>query len=416
MQFFYSSQGDNMTESTDNPLRTKMAGEYQAETNVTQPNSPSSVSAGNGPAVQHFSSVEQAEHQIEPASRRGRTNSDEYQKMKMKENVNSALQLLFQRIAREIEQKQPQNTIHFIVDFLCKHYSKHLHGFASIWNADPELEKERQEVVHFFKHHKISTQISAHFTNAGYDTLETLATLTTDTLADIEAFNSVKWLPGHKVRLQQVFSDIGERVREFRQRQPPLGYGASPGGYSLSPADMQQAALRQQYAAMQLAVQHQQQQALALGNPPVVVSPGVIAATAPSGILPTTTSSAASAPQGLHQVGAATVTTTPATGAAAHVGGASSMAPPATATPTSTTTTYALQPNGTLAAVSTSSAPQQLSAPAGFNIPGISIGATRLPSTSYESTQLLLPLICHAKYPIHPLPLDTVCMTSSGSP
>lgn len=115
-------------------------------------------------------------------------------------NNSSAVQVLFRRIEREIEEKGPPNTIHFIVDFLCKHYAEHLHGFASVWNSDPELEKERQEVVLFFKHHKISTQISAHFTNAGYDTLETVATLTTDTLVDIETFNSVKWLPGHKVR------------------------------------------------------------------------------------------------------------------------------------------------------------------------------------------------------------------------
>lgn len=113
---------------------------------------------------------------------------------------SSAVQVLVRRIEREVEEKGPSNTIHFIVDFLCKHYTEHLRGFASVWNSDPELEKERQEVVLFFKHHKISTQISAHFTNAGYDTLETVATLTTDTLVDIESFNSVKWLPGHKVR------------------------------------------------------------------------------------------------------------------------------------------------------------------------------------------------------------------------
>ena len=29
--------------------------------------------------------------------------------------------------------------------------------------------------------------------------METLATLHTENLADIEAFNNVKWLPGHKV-------------------------------------------------------------------------------------------------------------------------------------------------------------------------------------------------------------------------
>ena len=71
----------------------------------------------------------------------------------------TAVNVLFTRIAKEIEAKNPSNPIHFIVDFLCKNYAEHLHGFASIWNSDPELEAERQEVVHFFKHHKISTQV-----------------------------------------------------------------------------------------------------------------------------------------------------------------------------------------------------------------------------------------------------------------
>ncbi len=34
----------------------------------------------------------------------------------------------------------------------------------------------------------------------------------------------------------------------------------------------------------------------------------------------------------------------------------------------------------------------------------------------YDSPQLPLPLIFHAKYPIHSLPLGTVCITSSDSP
>merc|ERR1711920_671428 len=75
-------------------------------------------------------------------------------------------------------------------------------------------------VVNFFKVHKISTAVAAHFTNAGYDTLDTLTTLTPDALLDVEAFNNVKWLPGHKVRLQQIFSEISARVRAYRQMYP----------------------------------------------------------------------------------------------------------------------------------------------------------------------------------------------------
>jgi len=129
-----------------------------------------------------------------------------------------AIAQLFARLSQEIEEQKPKNCIHFIVDFLCKHYPEHLHGFASIWQMDPDLERERHEVVNFFKAHKISTAVAAHFTNAGYDTLDTLTTLNKESLVDIEAFNNVKWLPGHKVRLQQIFGEIAARVRAYRQQ------------------------------------------------------------------------------------------------------------------------------------------------------------------------------------------------------
>mmetsp|Transcript_58832 Transcript_58832/g.149310 ORF Transcript_58832/g.149310 Transcript_58832/m.149310 type:complete len:294 (-) Transcript_58832:138-1019(-) len=142
----------------------------------------------------------------------------------------AAVSQLFARLSQEIEEKQPKNCIHFMVDFLCKHYPEHLHGFASIWQMDPDLERERHEVVNFFKAHKISTAVAAHFTNAGYDTLDTLTTLTPDSLVDVEAFNNVKWLPGHKVRLQQIFGEISARVRAYRQEYEKAQGNQSPRG------------------------------------------------------------------------------------------------------------------------------------------------------------------------------------------
>jgi len=132
--------------------------------------------------------------------------------------TTAAVSQLFARLTQEIEEQKPKNCIHFMVDFLCKHYPEHLHGFASIWQMDPDLERERHEVVNFFKAHKISTAVAAHFTNAGFDTLDTLTTLSPDSLVDVEAFNNVKWLPGHKVRLQQIFGEISARVRAYRQQ------------------------------------------------------------------------------------------------------------------------------------------------------------------------------------------------------
>jgi len=138
---------------------------------------------------------------------------------------------LFARLTQEIEEARPKNCIHFVVDFLCKHYPEHLHGFASIWQMDPDLERERHEVVNFFKAHKISTAVAAHFTNAGYDTLDTLTTLNKETLVDVEAFNNVKWLPGHKVRLQQIFGEISARVRAYRQQYGNSGQKARPSAH-----------------------------------------------------------------------------------------------------------------------------------------------------------------------------------------
>lgn len=139
-----------------------------------------------------------------------------------KKNVyskNSNVQQLLARLAQEIDEREPSNVIHFIVDFLCKHYPEHLHGFEVIWNGDPDLEQDRILVVEFFKSQKLPLEVSAHFINAGFDTLETLCTLSTNSLDDVEKFNSVRWLPGHKVRLQQTFNDITNKVRLFKEER-----------------------------------------------------------------------------------------------------------------------------------------------------------------------------------------------------
>ena len=55
---------------------------------------------------------------------------------------SKAIAQLFARLSQEIEEHQPKNCVHFIVDFLCKHYPEHLHGFAAIWQMDPDLERD----------------------------------------------------------------------------------------------------------------------------------------------------------------------------------------------------------------------------------------------------------------------------------
>ncbi|CDJ36280.1 uncharacterized protein EMH_0074580 [Eimeria mitis] len=164
--------------------------------------------------------------QPETGSRGQRADSSSDPDRTAKTQVSQVAQL-FARIQQEIEEACPPNAIHFIVDFLCKHYPEHLKGFASIWNADSELERDRLLVVEFFKAQKLPTDVAAHFTNAGFDTLETLCTLTAESLDDIEKFNQTRWLPGHKVRLQQTFADIAGRVRAFTEERDYLLRAAS---------------------------------------------------------------------------------------------------------------------------------------------------------------------------------------------
>ncbi|CRG96622.1 conserved Plasmodium protein, unknown function [Plasmodium gallinaceum] len=116
-------------------------------------------------------------------------------------------------LSEEIDKQQPKNVIHFMVDFLCKNYASHLKGFAHVWNV--ELEKEKKIVIEFFKSQKLTTEIAKHFINVGFDSMESLLYLNVHVLDDIEEFNQVHWLPGHKIRLQQMFSNIDENIKMF---------------------------------------------------------------------------------------------------------------------------------------------------------------------------------------------------------
>lgn len=77
-------------------------------------------------------------------------------------------------------------------------------------------------MVEFFRFYKLPTEVASHFTNAGFDTLETLCSLTSEALDDIMVFNQTTWLPGHRVRLNAIFGDIHNRVRQFRQEREKM--------------------------------------------------------------------------------------------------------------------------------------------------------------------------------------------------
>ncbi|SBT70851.1 conserved Plasmodium protein, unknown function [Plasmodium malariae] len=106
-------------------------------------------------------------------------------------------------LSEEIEKQQPENVIHFMVDFLCKNYASHLKGFAHVWDVDLELEKEKKLVIEFFKSQKLTTEIAKHFINVGFDSMESIVHLNAHILDDVEKFN------------KQMFSNIEENVKRF---------------------------------------------------------------------------------------------------------------------------------------------------------------------------------------------------------
>ncbi|EKX72973.1 conserved hypothetical protein [Theileria equi strain WA] len=118
-------------------------------------------------------------------------------------------------LAKKIEESKPANTVHFIVDVLCTYYPTHVPYFSKIWFYDKELDAEKQNVRNFFKHNNSTSTIAQHFINAGFDCLESLTYLTTDILEEIQAYNNVQWLPGHKVRVHQIFQNITQLVKDY---------------------------------------------------------------------------------------------------------------------------------------------------------------------------------------------------------
>ncbi|CDR97856.1 hypothetical protein, conserved [Babesia bigemina] len=130
---------------------------------------------------------------------------------------NQLVEDIFEHINEAIAKKQPKNIIKFVVDFLCEHYPDHLHGFSKLWKSDPELEANRLKVLQFFNYFHLPVQVACHFTNAGFDTLDTILTLNRDSLGEIEAYSEAQWLPGHKVRLYSIFEDIKKHVEEFNR-------------------------------------------------------------------------------------------------------------------------------------------------------------------------------------------------------
>ncbi|KAH8582401.1 uncharacterized protein ELE39_001057 [Cryptosporidium sp. chipmunk genotype I] len=133
-----------------------------------------------------------------------------------------AMEKITERLLQEFDESDPENIPYFIVDFMCKNYGEHLLGFSRIWNAEYEFEQERFAVIDFFRSQFINSKITGDFIGAGFDTLEALCTITPKDVDEIEKFSNKTWLPGHKIRLQQIFSDISTRVQQWRDEREQM--------------------------------------------------------------------------------------------------------------------------------------------------------------------------------------------------
>merc|ERR1712226_1319136 len=125
------------------------------------------------------------------------------------------LDKLFSNIKQACEEAAPENIPEFVVQFMFAHYPDHLVKAPDLVNCDVHLAKDREIIRAFFIFYKLGAAVVNPILNAGYDTLDSLATLRPEKIVDIERLNSLTFLPGHKVRLEAVLSDIPLRIKVF---------------------------------------------------------------------------------------------------------------------------------------------------------------------------------------------------------
>ncbi|SPJ11663.1 conserved Plasmodium protein, unknown function [Plasmodium sp. DRC-Itaito] len=105
-----------------------------------------------------------------------------------------------------------------VMNFLCKNFPSYIGLFAHLWFECKILLAEKLIIVEFFRQIKISSEIIYHFFNCGYDSFETLLSITPHDLINIQNFNNVTWIPGHSFRLKMIFSNIKDYFKIFIQQ------------------------------------------------------------------------------------------------------------------------------------------------------------------------------------------------------
>lgn len=128
------------------------------------------------------------------------------------------LDYFFEILFNHLIAKKTENVYVEMINYLCTNFASYIGIFAKMWNECKVLLCERIILMEFFKQLKINVEILNHFFNCGYDSMETLLTITPLDLVAIQKHNNVTWLPGHAYRLRMVFSKIKDYVDLFFEK------------------------------------------------------------------------------------------------------------------------------------------------------------------------------------------------------
>jgi len=134
-------------------------------------------------------------------------------------NESDKLEQLFEGIRVAFQDVQPTNVPEFVVQFMFTHYPEHLAQAPKLINCDVHLLRDRDVIRAFFVHNKLGAAVANPVLNAGYDTLDALALLRADAIAEIERLNDLVFLPGHRQRLEVLAGDMQMYIRAFLHSQ-----------------------------------------------------------------------------------------------------------------------------------------------------------------------------------------------------
>lgn len=128
------------------------------------------------------------------------------------------LKFFFKILSKEMRKYNKSNIYITLMNILCRNFPSYIGLFAHLWFQCKVLLAEKLILIEFFRQLKINSEIIDHFFNYGYDSFETILSMTPHELTKIQEFNKVTWLPGHTFRLKMIFSQIEKYFNLFIQQ------------------------------------------------------------------------------------------------------------------------------------------------------------------------------------------------------